>query len=72
MLNNLLPKKYAEYIGLGAEIAVSIAGPILLGHWADSYYEIKPWGLFSGIIVGLITFLFTMIRIAKKLSSEDE
>jgi F0F1-type ATP synthase assembly protein I len=72
VFNNLLPKKYAEFIGLGAEIAVSIAGPILAGHFVDSYFGWYPWGLFSGIILGLITFLFTMIRISKKIGSGNE
>lgn len=72
MPRQLLPKQYMQYLGLGAEIAVSIAGPIFLGYLADEYFGISPWGIFAGIIAGLGLFIFTAVRIAGSLNENND
>lgn len=71
MLHNILPDKYAEYVGLGAEIAASMAIPIILGYYLDGYFDISPWLTLSGVIVGMVNFGLMIARIAKKLDEKD-
>lgn len=70
MINNLIPKKYREYLGLGAEIAFTLTVPMLLGYFADRYFEISPWGILSGILLGMVLFILMMMRIARKLGND--
>ncbi|MTI89650.1 MAG: AtpZ/AtpI family protein [Balneolaceae bacterium] len=71
MANNFVPRKYRVYLGLGLEIAVSIAFPIFLGYLADQYFDTAPWVTLSGIVVGIITFIFTVLRISKRTTEEE-
>lgn len=71
MSKNLLPKKYSEYLGLGAEIAASLFIPIITGYYLDEYFDTSPLLVLAGILLAIIIFGFTIIRISKKLS-EDE
>tara|TARA_B100000575_G_C22732625_1_gene439055 strand:- start:132 stop:347 length:216 start_codon:yes stop_codon:yes gene_type:complete len=67
----LLPKKYMEYLGLGAEIAGSLLVPILLGFVLDRYFNITPIGILSGSLLGLILFFLMILRISRRLENED-
>lgn len=64
-----LPKEYREYLGLGSEIALSLALPIILGIWIDKKFETSPIFLLVGVFLGLLFFLFHILRISKKLNS---
>lgn len=64
-----LPKEYREYLGLGSEIALSLALPIILGIWIDKKFETSPIFLLVGVFLGLLFFLFLILRISKKLNS---
>ncbi|MEX0609965.1 MAG: AtpZ/AtpI family protein [Balneolaceae bacterium] len=72
MPNSLLPKKYAEYLGLGVEIAASISVPVFGGYFADVYFNTFPWLTLAGIALGVVLFIFTIIRITNKLNSKDD
>lgn len=72
MAKSFLPKKYAEYLGLGAEIAASIAVPLLVGYYADTYFNTFPWLTLTGIFLAVAIFILTIIRITKKLSSNGD
>jgi F0F1-type ATP synthase assembly protein I len=71
MLHNLLPDKYAEYIGLGVEIAVSMALPIVAGYFLDEYFSLSPWFILSGVVLGMVNFGLMIARIARKLNQQD-
>lgn len=71
MLHNILPDKYAEYVGLGAEIAVSMAFPIVAGYLLDDYFGTSPWLVLTGVVVGMLNFGLMIARIAKKLNQKD-
>lgn len=64
-----LPKEYREYLGLGSEIALSLALPIILGIWIDKKFETSPIFLLVGVFFGLLFFLFLILKISKKLNS---
>ncbi|MEX0843782.1 MAG: AtpZ/AtpI family protein [Balneolaceae bacterium] len=72
MLHNLLPDEYAEYVGLGAEIAVSMALPIVIGYLLDGYFGLTPWLTLAGVVVGMLNFGLMIARISKKLNQKDK
>jgi F0F1-type ATP synthase assembly protein I len=61
-------RKYLEYLGLGAELAVAISLPILLGFWLDSRYDTSPWFLLSGILLGMVLMLAIFLRIIRNMN----
>ena len=63
--------KYAPYLSLGLEIAVGIALPILAGYWLDDYFEISPWLLLAGCIIGVVNVFVIIFQLSKKLNDES-
>ncbi|HET8864589.1 MAG TPA: AtpZ/AtpI family protein [Gracilimonas sp.] len=72
MPNNFLPKNYAEYLGLGAEIAASLIIPILTGYFLDEYFETSPKFILAGILLAFVVFGLMIARINKKLNKRDD
>ncbi|RNC85576.1 MAG: AtpZ/AtpI family protein [Balneola sp.] len=66
-----LPKKYREYIGLGAEIAATLAVPLFVGYLFDQYFGTSPWLLLAGAFVGILLFFNSIFRIARKLNKKE-
>lgn len=61
-----------EYLGLGAEITVSLAAPMIAGYYIDEYFDTSPAGILSGILLGLILFILMMLRVARDLNADDD
>lgn len=72
MSNNFLPKKYAEYLGLGAEIAASLLIPILAGYYLDEYFGTSPILILTGVFGAMIAFGLMIARISKKLDQSND
>jgi len=68
---NFLPKKYRQYIGLGAEIAASLLVPILLGYLLDRHFQTSPIFILTGVFGAMVGFGFMIVRISRKLSTSD-
>jgi len=64
-------KKYLEYIGLGAEIAVALSVPILAGYWADTFFETSPILLLAGIGVGIVMMLGIFSKVIRNMGKMD-
>lgn len=58
---------YAQYLSLGAEIAVGLAAPILIGYWLDEYFETSPWIMLGGCVIGIVNIFFIIFHLAKRL-----
>lgn len=71
MFKDSTSSKYAEYLSLGTEIALSIAGPILIGFWIDSRFETSPLFILLGILMGMILLMVSFYRIYKKFEKRD-
>ncbi|MBK98259.1 MAG: hypothetical protein CL672_05645 [Balneola sp.] len=65
MISNWLTKPYRIYLSLGSEIALLLSLPIILGNYIDEYFEVKPFGLISGALVGIILFFFRIFHLLK-------
>lgn len=61
-----------EYLGLGAEIAASLLVPIMVGYYLDEYFGTSPIILMIGVLGAMVGFGFMIVRITRKLDSEDE
>lgn len=71
MNSEFLPRKYREYLGLGAEIAASLALPMIAGFYLDVYLDSSPYGILFGVFIGLVLFFMTVLRIVKRLNSNN-
>ena len=48
--------------GIGFELAAAVAGFTLIGYWWDRHFGTSPWGLLTGIALGLIGGTYNLIR----------
>ena len=65
MISKWLSAPYRAYLSLGTEIALLLSLPIIIGSFVDRYFDIKPIGILSGVILGLILFFFRIVRLLK-------
>jgi F0F1-type ATP synthase assembly protein I len=56
--------KYAELMGLGIEIAVSMALPLLIGIYIDHRFESTPWGVLGGALLGMVSMSLKLYKVA--------
>ncbi|MFZ9888525.1 MAG: AtpZ/AtpI family protein [Myxococcota bacterium] len=54
------------------EVGLSVVVGTLLGYWVDRNYETTPWGLFVGLLLGVITAGRTLYRISKQGLGESD
>lgn len=72
MLNDPRLKTYLEYLTLGSEIAISLSAPILIGYWLDVKFEMMPVFTMSGVILGIILLIITMVRLVRKFDEKEQ
>jgi|TARA_B100000315_G_C14187514_1_gene411794 hypothetical protein len=59
-----------QLTGIGWFIAISISGLALLGVWIDGLINIKPVGVISGIILGVILAGFGSFKMIKRIMND--
>ena len=59
-------------VGLGSELAASVAGGALLGWWIDRQLGSAPKALITLAAVGIVGGLYNLIRTALSASREAE
>lgn len=47
---------------MGLELAGAMAGLALLGYWIDSRFGTHPWGMLSGVVIGLVGGLYNLVK----------
>ncbi len=67
---NLRP--YGRYIQFGSQLGLSMALPILFGHWLDARYDTSPWFLLFGIFLGVTSSVWTVLKLAFELNEKDK
>jgi ATP synthase protein I len=65
-------RELAPYMGLGLELATSVAGMLLIGYFLDKHFNTYPWLLLTGAGVGLIGGFFNFIKSIQRLSKSDK
>ena len=67
---------WVRYSGSGLELAASVAGFALVGLWIDRHYDTNPWGLVSGLILGMVGGLYNLVKqslqAAREAQASDE
>ena len=56
---------WGVYGAIGFQLAATVVGGLLLGHWLDGKWGTTPWLTLTGLIVGSIGGFYNLIRIAQ-------
>ncbi len=59
-------------MGLGFQLAGTMLFYVLAGYLLDRWLETEPWLLIAGAVVGMIAFLFQIIRLTRRLSGPGQ
>ncbi len=62
-------RQLGPYMGLGTELAASVAGMLLLGYFLDKLLKTSPWLLLTGAAVGMIGGFYNFIREVQRLGN---
>lgn len=55
------------YLTMGMELAVAVVGMFFLGRWIDAAWSTAPWGMFTGLVIGVVGGFIRFIRRALEL-----
>ncbi len=53
---------WVRYSGLGLELAGATAGLALVGYWIDGKFGTSPWGILSGVVIGIVGGLYNLVK----------
>lgn len=57
------------YLTMGMELAIAVVGMFFVGRWIDASWNTAPWGMFIGLIVGVVGGFIRFIRRALALGA---
>ncbi len=60
-------RQVGPYMGLGTELAASVAGMLLIGYFLDQHFNTSPWLLLTGAVIGTIGGFYNFFREVQKL-----
>ncbi|MFK7788749.1 MAG: AtpZ/AtpI family protein [Phycisphaeraceae bacterium] len=58
-----------RHLAMGSELAGGVLVPVLLGLWADHYFDTSPIFILIGTFLGLGAVTATLIRVVKYRSN---
>jgi F0F1-type ATP synthase assembly protein I len=61
---------WVRYSGTGLELAGAVAGFALVGYWIDRHYGTDPWGIVTGLILGIVGGLYNLVRQSLRAARE--
>lgn len=64
------PPTWTRFAGIGIEFAGVVVGFTLIGLWIDRHYNKSPWGVITGVSLGLIGGMYNLIRESLKASKD--
>jgi F0F1-type ATP synthase assembly protein I len=53
---------WVKLSGLGVELAAAVGGLSLAGYWWDRHFGTSPWGLLTGLSLGMVGGMYNLIR----------
>ncbi len=59
-------RSLGKYVGLGVQIAASIAFFMFIGYWVDKQLNTSPIFLIVGFIMGMIGMFMLLLKISDK------
>ncbi|MEX0681335.1 MAG: AtpZ/AtpI family protein [Balneolales bacterium] len=63
--------KYGEYIALGTNIAASMIIPVVIGIYVDKYWNLSPWGVVIGALLGFGGMISIVIKLAAQTGESE-
>ena len=63
---------WVRHSGVGLELAGAVAGFALLGYWIDRHFGSQPWGLLTGLVLGIVGGLYNMVSEALRATREAQ
>lgn len=63
-------REAGPYLGLGAQIAGTMALFVAGGYFLDRWLHSSPWGILVGAVVAFVAILMLVIRLAKQAEPE--
>ncbi len=63
--------KYGEFIALGIHIAASMIIPVVIGIYVDKRWDLSPWGVIVGALLGFGSLISIVIKLAVKTGKSE-
>ena len=60
------------YLTMGMELAFAVVGMFFLGRWIASWLDIAPWGMYSGLVIGVAGGFIRFFRRALAMGSSAD
>jgi len=57
------------FLTMGMELAFAVVGMFFVGRWIDSWLDIAPWGMFGGLILGVVGGFIRFFRRAMSMGT---
>jgi len=52
------------------EVAVGSVLGYLVGNWIDKKFDVAPWGLYVGVMVGCAAGMYSLIKTAIRINKD--
>ncbi len=62
---------WSRLSGLGFELIAAVLGFTLAGYFWDGHFGTGPWGILTGVVLGLIGGTYNMIRRLQTVTRSD-
>lgn len=56
------------YLGLGMQIALSMALFVVIGYAIDQWLGILPWGTIAGALIGMASVFYHLVRVLGEMN----
>ncbi len=60
------------YLTMGMELAIAVVGMFFIGRWIDGLCGCTPWGMFTGLAIGVVGGFIRFIRRALDLGRAED
>jgi len=65
-------KTYIRTSAVGLEVGLSVVVGALLGYFADRHFNIRPYGLITGFVIGVLAASKRLYKFAKDYMKEEK
>lgn len=53
---------WSKLSSLGFEFVAAVGGFALAGYWWDGHFGTSPWGILTGVLLGMVGGTYNMVR----------